>query len=94
MVLALFSSRSPLSPRHLYNSIRAMSSAAPGYIQDDELAKHLKEQQRGEKKIAVVDVRDDDFEGGNIPGCVHVPSNVFLDKVNELVRSPLKDGEY
>ncbi|UZJ56768.1 hypothetical protein CBS101457_006088 [Exobasidium rhododendri] len=67
------------------------TSRAPGYIRNDELAAKLKERKQGDKTIAIVDVRDDDFEGGNIPGCVHIPSAVFGDKINELVQSSLKD---
>jgi len=33
----------------------------------------------------IVDVRDDDFIGGNIVGCLRSPSNVFLTDVNGLV---------
>ncbi|KDQ09908.1 hypothetical protein BOTBODRAFT_506596 [Botryobasidium botryosum FD-172 SS1] len=33
----------------------------------------------------IVDVRDDDFIGGNIVGCVRSPSSVFLSDVNGLV---------
>lgn len=65
-----------------------------GYIQDSELAKLWKQRESNANSIAIVDVRDDDFEGGNIPGCIHIPSSDFPDKVNELVKSPLKDGMY
>ena len=34
----------------------------------------------------VVDVRDDDFAGGNIKGAVNVPSHTFYDAVDNLVR--------
>jgi 3-mercaptopyruvate sulfurtransferase SseA len=76
-------------PRHH----TTMSFARPyGYIQDTELAKLWKQRDKNTNSIAVVDVRDDDFEGGNIPGCIHIPSSDFPDRVNELVKSPLKDG--
>ncbi|PWN18553.1 hypothetical protein BCV69DRAFT_273442 [Microstroma glucosiphilum] len=39
------------------------------------------------KNIAIVDVRDDDFEGGNIVGCINVPSTQMSDeRVKELVK--------
>ncbi|KAG6853926.1 hypothetical protein C0991_012417 [Blastosporella zonata] len=34
----------------------------------------------------VVDVRDDDFAGGNIKGAINKPSNGFLTSVDELVK--------
>ncbi|EJD50542.1 Rhodanese-like protein, partial [Auricularia subglabra TFB-10046 SS5] len=37
------------------------------------------------KDYAVVDVRDDDREGGHIKGSVHSPSYLFLDAVDKLV---------
>lgn len=72
-----------------------MSFAKPySYIQDKDLAKRWKEKKQGdESSIAIVDVRDDDFEGGNIPGCLHIPSNEFSEKVHELVQSSLRESE-
>jgi rhodanese-related sulfurtransferase len=40
--------------------------------------------------VAVVDVRDDDHEGGHIKGCIHSPSTSFLSGVDQL-REKLKD---
>jgi len=34
---------------------------------------------------AIVDVRDADYDGGNIPNCIHIPSLNFHGQVNELV---------
>jgi len=49
---------------------------------------------RGPKKplidYAIVDVRDADFIGGNIPHCIHIPSSEFAQSVDELVER-LKD---
>lgn len=36
-------------------------------------------------KIVIVDVRDDDFEGGHIPGAVNVPSTEFQDSLQTLM---------
>lgn len=44
------------------------------------------------KDVAIIDVRDDDFEGGNIVGCRNVPSTVFDERVQDLVRD-LRSGE-
>ncbi|CAG7852199.1 SubName: Full=Uncharacterized protein {ECO:0000313/EMBL:CCA67661.1} [Serendipita indica DSM 11827] len=46
---------------------------------------------RKENKIAVVDVRDDDYEGGHIKGCIHSPSAGFLDGGVESVREKTKE---
>ncbi|AYO43136.1 Dual specificity phosphatase ibp1 [Malassezia restricta CBS 7877] len=59
------------------------------YIEADALASKLKEQR---PSTAVVDVRDDDFEGGHIKGAFHSPSSTFLDGVNTLLK-PLETYE-
>lgn len=38
------------------------------------------------KDYLVVDVRDDDFAGGNIKGAKNVPSSTIYDAVDDLVR--------
>jgi rhodanese-related sulfurtransferase len=38
------------------------------------------------KDFLVVDVRDDDYAGGNIKGCLHLPSRDFLMNVDGLVK--------
>ena len=38
------------------------------------------------KDYAVVDVRDDDYHGGNIKGAHNSPASVFLAKVDDLVK--------
>jgi hypothetical protein len=40
----------------------------------------------------VVDVRDDDFVGGSIPGTINIPSRRFGSRVDSLV-DELKDNE-
>ena len=37
------------------------------------------------KNFKIVDVRDDDFQGGYIPGTINVPSRSFLLQVDSLV---------
>jgi rhodanese-related sulfurtransferase len=37
------------------------------------------------KKLLVIDVRDDDFDGGNIIGAVNIPSHTFPNQVAELI---------
>jgi Cdc25 family phosphatase len=39
-----------------------------------------------QKDFLVVDVRDDDYVGGNIKGSLNVPSNEFLMNVDGLVK--------
>jgi len=44
------------------------------------------------KTFKIVDVRDDDFVGGSIPGTLNVPSRKFGSRVDTLV-DELKDNE-
>lgn len=59
----------------------------------DTLASSLRGRLENPKKIAVVDVRDDDYEGGHIVGAVHAPSFTFLDRVDSLVGKELQGFE-
>ncbi|RUO95317.1 hypothetical protein BC936DRAFT_144497, partial [Jimgerdemannia flammicorona] len=62
-----------------------MSFAAP-YIESDEVAALVRDKTlKSRKDYLVVDVRDDDFEGGNIPGALNVPSSVLLDRIPTLI---------
>ncbi|WBW70703.1 Cdc25 family phosphatase Ibp1 [Schizosaccharomyces osmophilus] len=47
----------------------------------------------GQDKISVIDVRDDDFEGGHIPGCINIPSEQFLALVDEYVEQLLQQKD-
>ncbi|KAG5636496.1 hypothetical protein H0H81_007830 [Sphagnurus paluster] len=51
-----------------------------------ELADIMKSDKIAQKDFLVVDVRDDDFEGGNIKGCLNKPSRNFLTSVDALVK--------
>lgn len=51
-----------------------------------ELAALLKNDKVPRKDYYVVDVRDDDREGGHIKGSHNAPSSDFLQKVDELVK--------
>ncbi|EPX75217.1 Cdc25 family phosphatase Ibp1 [Schizosaccharomyces octosporus yFS286] len=44
-------------------------------------------------KVSVIDVRDDDFEGGHIPGCINIPSQQFLTLVDEYVEQLLQQKD-
>jgi 3-mercaptopyruvate sulfurtransferase SseA len=44
------------------------------------------------KTFKVVDVRDDDYQGGNIPGAMNVPSRQINSRIESLV-DDLKDNE-
>ena len=44
------------------------------------------------KSFQVVDVRDDDYQGGNIPGAINIPSRQMSYRVDELVEE-LKDNK-
>ncbi|KAI7905299.1 Rhodanese-like domain-containing protein [Cokeromyces recurvatus] len=37
------------------------------------------------RDYAIIDVRGDDYRGGNIPGAINVPANEMYDKVNNLI---------
>ncbi|KAJ3487470.1 hypothetical protein NLI96_g3511 [Meripilus lineatus] len=55
------------------------------YISPDELAVIMKSDKVLHKDYFIVDVRDDDYDGGNIKGAHNSPSYVFLSKVDALV---------
>ena len=44
-----------------------------------------------DNNVAVVDVRDADYEGGHITGAIHSPSATFLDGGIETLREKVKD---
>jgi len=46
----------------------------------------MKSGKEPKKDFLVVDVRDDDFVGGNIKGAVNLPSREFLMNVDGLVK--------
>ncbi|KAJ3513497.1 hypothetical protein NLJ89_g2915 [Agrocybe chaxingu] len=51
-----------------------------------ELAEIMKSGKEAKKDFVVVDVRDDDFTGGNIKGAINEPSSEFLMSVDGLVK--------
>jgi rhodanese-related sulfurtransferase len=51
-----------------------------------ELAAIIKGDKVADKDYLVVDVRDDDYVGGNIKSSYNLPSRVFTKNVDELVR--------
>ena len=61
------------------------------YITASELAEKVK--QADPQQVQVIDVRDDDFVGGNIVGAKNSPSNAFYDNVKELVEEN-KDSKF
>ncbi|KAF9077516.1 Rhodanese-like domain-containing protein [Rhodocollybia butyracea] len=69
---------SHLAHKHLFSSMAS-------YISGDELAEIIRSKRPKEDYI-VVDVRDDDYAGGNIVGSINMPSNTFLDSVDTLVK--------
>jgi rhodanese-related sulfurtransferase len=54
---------------------------APQMVKPQELASWIK----AKENIQVIDVRDDDYEGGAIVDHVHVPSAKFADQVANVV---------
>ncbi|KAK1993658.1 Rhodanese-like protein [Colletotrichum falcatum] len=79
--MSVFSSR-------LYHSARTMATV--GNLQritaDKLSAMLLAEQAAANPSVAVVDVRDDDYIGGHIKGCIHIPSRSFEAMMPTLVR--------
>lgn len=51
-----------------------------------ELANVIKSDKLPRKDYLVVDVRDDDYQGGNILNSQNIPSNAFHATVDQLVR--------
>ncbi|CAE6493284.1 unnamed protein product [Rhizoctonia solani] len=90
----LLTTTNRLVPRFRIFLSRAMTSTfnRPSfrYISPTELSELMKSGKESMKDYAVVDVRDDDFLGGNIVGCVRAPSSKYLTTVDDLV-SKTKD---
>ncbi|KAI3486731.1 hypothetical protein L1887_49681 [Cichorium endivia] len=63
------------------------------YVDRDTLAETVRKHAAdpAQREVAIVDVRDDDFEGGNIKGARNHPSATFADEVQDLVYGPLKE---
>ncbi|GAA6033559.1 hypothetical protein JCM8097_001455 [Rhodosporidiobolus ruineniae] len=63
------------------------------YINHDELADLLRASGKADepKKVAVVDCRDEDFAGGNIPGAIRAPSEQRTDASIRKLVEELKD---
>jgi rhodanese-related sulfurtransferase len=73
-----------LSPQELVSLLRNQGSAYRSKIgPSPNLSK--------DNKLAVVDVRDDDYEGGHIKGCIRAPSVKLLDGGIEQLREQVKD---
>jgi Cdc25 family phosphatase len=69
---------------HSTGSAREMSSdSAPGYISASELHALLSDGSKS-GRVLVVDVRDDDFAGGNIAGALNVPSDSFGTRLQDV----------
>ncbi|KAF5315085.1 hypothetical protein D9619_007352 [Psilocybe cf. subviscida] len=59
----------------------------PSYISGDELATLMKDESKEPKRdFVVIDVRDDDYAGGNIKASINYPSQEFLMNVDSLVK--------
>lgn len=56
------------------------------YISASELANVILSDKKPWKDYLVVDVRDEDWIGGNIKGSYHAPSKNFLNEVDKLVK--------
>jgi len=61
------------------------------YIEKDALKDLLKDAVDDRTSLLIVDVRDDDHKGGNISGSLHVPSSIFHDAVDDLVKDKARN---
>ncbi|KAJ1022231.1 hypothetical protein NDA13_005145 [Ustilago tritici] len=63
------------------------------YVDGDTLAETVRKHASdpNQKEVAIVDVRDDDFVGGNIVTAKNHPSSRIDDEIEDLVYGPLKD---
>ncbi|KAG2209003.1 hypothetical protein INT45_004658 [Circinella minor] len=62
-----------------------MSYIAP-YIESEDVVKLIRDHSKiPEKDYLIIDVRDNDFRGGNIPGAINIPAGQLLDSGNDLI---------
>ncbi|KAF0382310.1 Rhodanese-like protein [Gigaspora margarita] len=58
----------------------------PSYIKAEELREIIKNKTKVPgKDYLVVDVRDEDYQGGNIPNVINKPSDNFTDSLDGLI---------
>lgn len=50
-----------------------MMNQQPEFVQPEHVAALLRAHKDKQENVVVLDVRDDDFAGGNIRGCVNIP---------------------
>ena len=92
-----------LTSSHLLARTARMSNTTPVPIQAPNLREWILSKQSNPpssdssslsipKTFKVVDVRDDDYVGGHIPGTINVPSRQFSSRVTDLL-DELKDTE-
>eukprot|EP00605_Chrysophyceae_sp_TOSAG23-4_P000913 GSChrysophyteH1.ASY1.ANO1.1007.1 assembled CDS len=63
------------------------------YLEPEDLAEMIRDVKVGEKKkFVVVDVRDDDFVGGNISSAVNLPSESFHQTGLPVLEQHMQDG--
>jgi rhodanese-related sulfurtransferase len=75
------------TPSTLSTSASYTTRMAPKYISAEELATIIRDPAKKPwSDYLVVDVRDDDYAGGNIPGAVNIPSRDYHMKVNDLIK--------
>ena len=61
------------------------------YLQPDALVELLKDPHR-QCSVVVLDVRDDDFEGGHVRGCINIPAYDFRgEAIDRFIENHLCD---
>lgn len=66
--------------------VRSTNRHGAAFMPMQELADIIKSDKVPKKDFIVIDVRDEDYPGGNIKGSLNKPSNEFLDNVDSLVK--------
>ncbi|KAG0093838.1 hypothetical protein BGZ93_006586 [Podila epicladia] len=63
-----------------------MSAHKPTYVDSPVLEELLKDKTKVPRKdYLIIDVRDADYIGGHIPGCLNIPAHDLPDKLPELI---------
>ncbi|KAG1440476.1 hypothetical protein G6F56_011910 [Rhizopus delemar] len=60
---------------------------APTFAEPEEVMALVRDpSKQPEIDYVVVDVRDDDYKGGHIPGSINVPAGKMYEEANELIQ--------
>mmetsp|Transcript_68967 Transcript_68967/g.127044 ORF Transcript_68967/g.127044 Transcript_68967/m.127044 type:complete len:220 (-) Transcript_68967:63-722(-) len=57
------------------------------YLSPMRLRDMIRARNEGQFALAIVDLRDADFVGGHIPGCVNIPSRTFISRIDRTIEA-------